>query len=439
MIGSIRFILPCILILALTAETTSADVITLKDGGRLRCEVLEDDEDSDFVRIRIGGGSILLRRDIVSRIEYAPEDRPTATPQDQDLLQRLIDAGDAITGADGDAPPQTTGNDDSEPLIVKSIRGWAYSGPAGRRVLLQEGDAIPRNQVIQVSPNSRVTLEIRDTGLVGLTGGAEIRFDRIHWERTVQSYSIDARLLHGTAWFKIGTDEESWQRVVLTINAVNSIFQNATLVARAGQRSGEAYITYLEGQPRQSFRRQTDGPYTINIGQTIHANPGSNTLGIFDLSETPELMQTVRDWDDWSPEPLLVELKSVLPPLDKFSLFGVLPALHPHYIPIDDAITYPVEDRSLGEILKAYKDAISRYRADTGRYPSQEAGLDALERPMGVAGWRGPYIDARLPRKDPWGSNFVYELFDDDGQTVVSVRSLGPNRMDEHGLGDDIR
>ncbi len=58
--------------------------------------------------------------------------------------------------------------------------------------------------------------------------------------------------------------------------------------------------------------------------------------------------------------------------------------------------------------LEMLNKALERYRADCGRYPRTEDGLDALVMDEKTGGWHGPYVP-RVPL-DPWQSLYVYRL-----------------------------
>ncbi len=60
--------------------------------------------------------------------------------------------------------------------------------------------------------------------------------------------------------------------------------------------------------------------------------------------------------------------------------------------------------------ISALSKALDLYRLDTGHYPPQEAGLQALATaPEGVGGWQGPYLEKALPL-DPWGQPYQYRI-----------------------------
>jgi general secretion pathway protein G len=85
--------------------------------------------------------------------------------------------------------------------------------------------------------------------------------------------------------------------------------------------------------------------------------------------------------------------------------------------------------------LEEFKLALSQYYMDTGDYPSQDQGLEALaKKPEGTDGWDGPYIEKGLP-KDPWGRPYIYSKPGPGGQDY-GVASLGADGL-EGGKGKD--
>ncbi len=52
--------------------------------------------------------------------------------------------------------------------------------------------------------------------------------------------------------------------------------------------------------------------------------------------------------------------------------------------------------------------ALDLFHMDTGRYPTTEEGLVALnQNPSLLSDWHGPYLK-RVP-KDPWGNSYIYQ------------------------------
>ena len=73
---------------------------------------------------------------------------------------------------------------------------------------------------------------------------------------------------------------------------------------------------------------------------------------------------------------------------------------------------------------------LRKYAADSGGYPSTDAGLGALVRDPGAPGWNGPYVTL-LP-VDPWGRAYGYKN-EDRRVSVISAGSDG-----DLGTSDDV-
>ncbi len=63
--------------------------------------------------------------------------------------------------------------------------------------------------------------------------------------------------------------------------------------------------------------------------------------------------------------------------------------------------------------IKTFKMALNSFRADSGMYPTQAQGLDALcrkpEQPPTPARYPAEgYLDSRSPPPDPWGREYIY-------------------------------
>ena len=91
--------------------------------------------------------------------------------------------------------------------------------------------------------------------------------------------------------------------------------------------------------------------------------------------------------------------------------------------------------------MKTLADVLGQYRLDTGHYPSEAQGLDALmTQPAGQENWRGPYLNRALP-KDPWGNPYVWHNPARDTNTgnEVELLSLGADgQIGGEGKDKDI-
>jgi len=84
--------------------------------------------------------------------------------------------------------------------------------------------------------------------------------------------------------------------------------------------------------------------------------------------------------------------------------------------------------------VASMKVALSTFETDTGRFPTNEEGLDALvNKPGDLQGWKRPYIE-KLPN-DPWGHPYVYRC-PGTGNKDFDLFSMGPDGHE--GGGDDV-
>ena len=87
--------------------------------------------------------------------------------------------------------------------------------------------------------------------------------------------------------------------------------------------------------------------------------------------------------------------------------------------------------------LKILHSAISQFKMETGRFPTEDEGLIALiEQPSDVETWEpGGYLETTEINKDGWGNEFIFELYPESGKQFV-IRSSGPDG--EEGTEDDL-
>jgi general secretion pathway protein G len=68
---------------------------------------------------------------------------------------------------------------------------------------------------------------------------------------------------------------------------------------------------------------------------------------------------------------------------------------------------------------------IQQFRLDTGRFPTSDEGLQALEvQPSDVTGWKGPYSDKGIPA-DPWNNEYILEIPGPEGEDSFSIVTYG--------------
>ena len=76
--------------------------------------------------------------------------------------------------------------------------------------------------------------------------------------------------------------------------------------------------------------------------------------------------------------------------------------------------------------LKSLHAAVNQFRMDTGRFPTEDEGLNALiEQPSDVENYEpGGYLETTEISMDGWGHEFVYELYPESGK-AFAIRSYG--------------
>ena len=73
--------------------------------------------------------------------------------------------------------------------------------------------------------------------------------------------------------------------------------------------------------------------------------------------------------------------------------------------------------------IDAFEKATEQFRLDTGKFPTDEQGLNSLfVRPATEPRWQGPYLK-KMPPPDPWGNPYVYRTGGSNGD--FEILSLG--------------
>jgi len=79
---------------------------------------------------------------------------------------------------------------------------------------------------------------------------------------------------------------------------------------------------------------------------------------------------------------------------------------------------------------------VEHFHQDTGRYPTDEEGLEGLIKPPAAdANWKGPYVNEEL-LTDPWGVAYQYHFPPSQPQVPFDLFSFGKDRT-LGGVGDN--
>ena len=82
------------------------------------------------------------------------------------------------------------------------------------------------------------------------------------------------------------------------------------------------------------------------------------------------------------------------------------------------------KSKSAGVQIADIEKALEIYKLDVGRFPTNDEGLDALnKRPATAPGWSGPYLKGSSVPADPWGHPYRYANPGPNGG--IEILSLG--------------
>jgi len=73
--------------------------------------------------------------------------------------------------------------------------------------------------------------------------------------------------------------------------------------------------------------------------------------------------------------------------------------------------------------LKILHSSVMQFKMDTGRFPTEEEGLDVLiNEPVDVIGYApGGYLESTELPKDGWGNEFIYQRNPESGKPFVII------------------
>ncbi len=103
----------------------------------------------------------------------------------------------------------------------------------------------------------------------------------------------------------------------------------------------------------------------------------------------------------------------------------------------DDCFCGGPEDVAKSFVTAVIDTPLQAYRTTTGSYPHTWPGLLALIRqPLGVVGWKGPYLVTKVIPLDPWDTAYHYRFPGVHNPGRYDCWSSGPDKID--GTADDI-
>lgn len=73
--------------------------------------------------------------------------------------------------------------------------------------------------------------------------------------------------------------------------------------------------------------------------------------------------------------------------------------------------------------LKTLHNAVAQFKMDTGRFPTEDEGLEILvEPPADIENYQpGGYLDSTEVPLDAWGNEFIYQRYPESGKPYVII------------------
>ncbi|MHC4476471.1 MAG: type II secretion system protein GspG [Planctomycetota bacterium] len=90
--------------------------------------------------------------------------------------------------------------------------------------------------------------------------------------------------------------------------------------------------------------------------------------------------------------------------------------------------------------IKILHSAVTQFKLDTGRFPTEEEGLQALvERPANIEHYDpAGYLKTPVVPKDAWGNNFDYKLDPESGKPFVIISYGADAKPEGTGKNRDL-
>jgi general secretion pathway protein G len=88
--------------------------------------------------------------------------------------------------------------------------------------------------------------------------------------------------------------------------------------------------------------------------------------------------------------------------------------------------------------VNSFMTALGTYKLDTGLFPTNEQGLQALRlKPANLNLWNGPYLPQEIPL-DPWGRPYAYKYPGDHGDEPDVISFGADGQPGGEGINVDI-
>lgn len=435
---------------------TRADTIFFRDGTSIDCLVSEEKkkftdeeyQDPNFIEIEVYGGYVgFWDRGQVERIEkndkyVPPTDETEAFMRDLIQKNQLILPSAMVEG--GLVLPTEV----EKPMAgqVTQVKNWAFLSETGleQKMRLQSGREFRAKQTLSTARNSRLKFAIGRPIAGGLGGGTTLQVQRLNHAEHLSMYELQFQLEQGQLWLEVTRSVLAGgvvEKVKIQLNDCDFVMEEGLLHCQV-QRGQQLRLTLAQGTDINV--RVKGNPVTTQLapGQALLVPlEGEKRLSVVEAD--PAIVETWTTWDRWEPVEIAIPVEAVPGEPLSAPILGELSAFAEGRGRVESVLAAELLTDTLPTIMDKYRSALDRYKEQNGQYPNPAEGLQILHQAGSEGAQNDLYGVRGLPLEDPWGSPIAYDLVEvriqDATDVLVSVRSLGPNRVDEQGLGDDIQ
>jgi hypothetical protein len=337
-----------------------------------------------------------------------------------------------ITNTPGVTTKETTTVRTSEKLTVYSLNKWGFIND--REIPLRLGNAIFLGNIVRTPKNSRLRLEYKKKNsilMLGMMSASSVEL--IDLAANDLKYYVRLSLAPGSSvWLKIGESIRTSEIVNFDINGI--VFESHRLLANvAVKEDGHVFVTNYD-----HAELKVDN---IEKVETIML-PGGHEVDMTAQEGNPIPATKDRaDWDNWeiwTPEEGITYPPTVHPGLmESFDPYGDI-----YVARVGESAGLPnivqVQPQGVLHIVQTWREWVELYVNNTGKPGPDvpgEAGLEAVRQEMKAS---GSIANTELPTRDNWGNPFVWKVLQSGNNYIYDVHSIGPNGIDEFGLGDDL-
>ncbi len=316
----------------------------------------------------------------------------------------------------------------AEKLEVVATRDWLY--PADSEIPLRAGNVVPPQTAVRTPPNSRVKLGYKQIIFIGMMPATQLHVNGLARESQTGIYQLDLSVdPGGEIWLNVTDKIRLSDRVRFIVNGITfdtrSTLINVEVTAQNEVVVSNFGLTELVVSV-QGDRVALTGTQQVNLSQPS-SQPVPSTKKRADWD----------NWEIWTPEKI-----SYAPQVyaevnvsgNAYSDFAVVRVGEVGDLPK----TVPVQPQGTMQVIQAWRQGIFDYINQEGFPPPKDQGMEAgLEAVRAKVSALNSALSA-LPTRDNWGHPFVWKVIVQGTTNLIDVHSIGPNGIDDFGLGDDL-